>query len=91
MRERCASHARVARTRLSWDFYGPRGERTAQHHASHVSSFLADAGIDAAVSLSSEGPGHRSALCTFAEHTSAADVQQVIARLRPQRVEELAD
>lgn len=90
MRERCASHARVARTRLSWDFYGPRGERTAEHHASHVSSFLADAGIDAVVSLSSEGPGHRAAVCTLTD-ASEDVVKQIAARLRPQRVEELAD
>lgn len=47
--------------KLIWDFFGPRAQRIAEHHAAHVNEFVRREGVAATTGAESPAPGHWSA------------------------------
>lgn len=70
---------------LLWDFFGPRAEPTARHHAEHVRGFLGSSGIDVLACEVLVSPGHAAVRCVVPESAE----EDVARALRPRRVEPL--
>jgi hypothetical protein len=72
------------RAHLLWDFFGPNAEGTAEHFRKHLLELFAAEGIDGCeLSFESRGRGHQAVRCA----ADAALADDLIARLRPRRVE----
>ena len=55
---------------LIWDFFGPRAQGIAEHHAAHVSEFVRREGVTAEVGARHSGPGHWSAWVLVSEEAA---------------------
>jgi hypothetical protein len=66
---------------LIWDFFGPRAQGIAEHHAAHVNEFVRREGVTAEVGVRPSGPGHWSARVLVSEE-DALPLRKV---LRPSR------
>jgi len=53
--------------KLIWDFYGPRAQGTAEHHAAHVSEFVRREGVSGTTGAECAAPGHWSAWLIVSE------------------------
>jgi len=72
----------MSQLELIWDFFGPRAQGIAEHHATHVREFVQREGVTAEVGARESGPGHWSAWVTVSE----ADAMPLRNALRPNRV-----
>jgi len=61
--------------KLIWDFFGPRSQGIAEHHAAHVSEFVQREGVAAKTGAECTAPGHWSAWLVISEEAAL--------RLRP--------
>lgn len=67
--------------KLIWDFFGPRAQGIAQHHATHVDEFARREGIVATTGCESPAPGHWSAWVVLDDE----HVERLRSALRPHR------
>lgn len=67
--------------KLIWDFFGPRAQRTAEHHATHVDEFVRREGLGASTGTECAAPGHWSAWLVLGER----DALRLRDVLRPNR------
>ena len=72
---------RMPQLKLIWDFFGPRAQGIAQHHAIHVDEFVRREGFAATTGSESPAPGHWSAWVVLDDE----HVERVRAVLRPHR------
>ena len=67
--------------KLIWDFFGPRAQGIAEHHAAHVNEFVRREGVSATTGAECAAPGHWSAWLVIDE----AVALRLRAALRPNR------
>ncbi|HEU5074242.1 MAG TPA: hypothetical protein VFU02_08715 [Polyangiaceae bacterium] len=67
--------------KLVWDFFGPRAQGIAEHHAAHVDKFVGSAGVSATTGVECAAPNHWSAWLLVSE----ADALRFRTVLRPNR------
>lgn len=72
---------RMRRLKLIWDFFGPRAQGIAEHHASHVDEFARREGLGATAGAECTDPGHWSAWLVLGER----DALRLREVLRPNR------
>lgn len=67
--------------KLIWDFFGPRAQGVAEHHAAHVDEFVRRAGVPATAGAECSAPGHWSAWLVVSEEAAL----RLRTTLRPNR------
>lgn len=72
---------------LLWDFFGPRAEPTARHHAEHVRGFLATHGIQEFRCEVVVAPSHVTVRCVVPDSSE----ESVARALRPRRLEPISE
>lgn len=67
--------------KLIWDFFGPRAQGVAEHHAAHIDEFVRRAGVAATTGAECSAPGHWSAWMVVSEEAAL----RLRTTLRPNR------
>lgn len=67
--------------KLIWDFFGPRAQGVAEHHAAHVDEFVRRSGVPATTGAECSAPGHWSAWMVVSEEAAL----RLRTTLRPNR------